>query len=384
MKNTYYLIIGNGIAGHEARMAIRKNDEKNSVMVVGEERYHTYRRVQLSQALATDQEIDDLYVDKKRELVESNIDTIIGQRVLKIDTENRKVILDNDEEISYEKLLITTGSNSFIPPYDGDDYENIYKLRNYDDLLAIRKNLDDYEHVVVSGGGLLGLELAYSLILKNKKVDVIEFGAYLLNRQLDYETSSKLEEDLNNLGIKVHTGVSVKRVLGDEKLDQIFLTSGELISADALIFSVGVRANIDIIPDEINTKRGIIVDHKLRTNVENIWSAGDCVEIEGRGFGLWTASNQMGKIAGNNMSGKDEEYYPEALFTNMKLGDIKVYSIGKITDDSIREEKEDEIRVLFFKNDILVGGILYGNLKDMGKLNKDIKEGKSKEAFKNA
>ena len=210
---------------------------------------------------------------------------------------------------------------------------------------------------------------------QGKEVHVVELSEYILNKQLDRETSERLKKDLEDLGFIIHTGISIKEVYKDK----VVLSNGEEIKTDALIFSVGIRSNLDIVPKEIRTNRAIIVDDSLSTNIDNIWACGDCVEIDGRTFGLWTASNEMGKIAGSNMTGEDKEYHVKSLFTNLNLGKIKVYSVGKITNDKVKKEEGNNLKVLFFEEGILVGGILYGDIKEMGKLNKAISEGSKKE-----
>jgi nitrite reductase (NADH) large subunit len=151
---------------------------------------------------------------------------------------------------------------------------------------------------------------------------------------------------------------------------------------------VGIRPNIDIVMDtKIQFNKGILVNNNLRTNIDNIYAAGDVIETDGMIIGLWSSSNEQGKIAGANMTGKLMEYTGPKLFTNLQIGNIKLFSVGNIKDfDKVYEyeDKDKEIHhKLFTTDNKLTGGILFGDIKNMVKLKNGVNEKVSIDSYLN-
>lgn len=370
---TKYLIIGNGIAGLSAAREIRNNDLINPITMVTSEPYLTYWRIKLTEVISKDLKEEELLVNKESWYKEKNIDVVLSKIVEKIDIENKYVVLDDGVKIYYEKLLIATGSRPFIPPINGKFKEGVFALRTLKDLANMQNYLDNCGTVTVIGGGLLGLEAAWSLSQLNKKVNVVEYSPYLLHRQLDEELGHKLAEKLISIGINIFLPEASDEILGEGKVIGIRTKEGHLINTDAILISAGVRPNMDLVRDtRIDTNMGIRVDRFLRTNINNIYAAGDVAEIDGMVMGLWTSGNDQGKIAGANMSGKEIEYTHPRLFTTLKIKDIQVFSAGEINDyDRVYEYKEidnDIHHKIFVKDGIMVGAILFGDLKEINKI----------------
>lgn len=370
---TKYLIIGNGIAGLSAAKEIRSNDPEGLITMISSEPYLTYYRIKLTEALATKIDEDSLLVNKESWYKDKKIVVLLSKIVEKIDVDNAFVVLDDSSKIKYEKLLIATGSRPYIPPINGKYKEGVFALRTLKDLKVVQNYLQDCGTVTVIGGGLLGLEAAWSLKLLDKKVNVIEYSPHLLNRQLDKELGDKLTEKLMSEGINIFLPRSSEEIVGEEKVTGIRSTGGDLINTDAILISSGVRPNLDLVWDTtILFDKGIKVDNHLKTNIENIFAAGDVVEFNDMVIGLWTTSNEQGKIAGGNMSGKELVYSQPNLFSTLKIGDIQVFSAGSIIDyDRVYEYKDDEKDIhhkLFAKNGKIIGVILYGDLTEVNSL----------------
>ena len=371
MKKIKYLIIGNGIAALAAAREIRKIDEKDSIVMVTNESSYTYYRVKLTEYLSKEFNDDDLLVTKKEWYDENNIEVILSKIVEKIDPENKKIILDDGQQISYEKLLITAGSRPFIPPINGKFKEGVFALRTLSDLRYIQDYLKGCEEVSVIGGGLLGLEAAWSLKEMGKKVNIIEFAPYLLPRQLDKEISARLEEGLSNLGFTIYLDSQAEEILGEGKANGIRLNDNREIKADAILVSSGIRPNLDLVREtKIEHDKGIKVDNNLKTNLDNIYAAGDVIEKDGMVLGLWTVANEQGKVAGANMTGGKSEYDYPKLFAALQIGDIKLFSAGVIDDfDRVYEEKDKDVHnKIFVKEGKIVGAILFGDLKSMNNI----------------
>jgi nitrite reductase (NADH) large subunit len=371
--NIKYIIIGNGIAGLSAAREIRKNDKEGTVLMVSKEPYLTYWRIKLTEAISKDLNEDDFLVNKEYWYKENNIEVLLNREVVKIEPESNKIILDDNSNYTYEKLLIATGSYAFVPQVKGTDKEGVFVLRTLDDLRDFQDYLKSCGTISVIGGGLLGIEAAWAISKLGKKVNIVEHSPHLLHRQLDKEIGDKLADRLISEGLNIFLLESSEEIIGENRVSGLRTSEGHLINTDAILFSTGVRPVIDLVKDtHIEYNRGIKVDRTMKTNIDNIYAAGDVVEYNGTVLGLWTVSNEQGKIAGSNMTGKMMEFDSPKLFTNLKIKDIQVFSAGDIKDyDRIYEyidEENDIHHKLFVKNGKINGVILFGEQKEVNKL----------------
>lgn len=371
MEKAKYVIIGNGIASLSAMREIRRKDNKGTIKVVSSESVLTYYRTKLTEYISKDFKDEELLVAKEEWYKDNKIDLYLNKIVEKIDIDNNKIVFDDSKEIGYEKLLIATGGRPFIPPIIGKFKEGVFALRALKDLHYLREYLKDIKNVTVIGGGLLGLEAAWAIKQLDKKVNIVEFAPYLLPKQLDEEIARKLQYKLEEEGFNVYLDSRVEEILGEGKVDRIKLNRDRILDTDAIIISTGIIPNIELVRDtDIKYNKGIVVDKNLKTNVDNIYAAGDVIEIDEMIFGLWSMSNAEGKVAGANMTGEYEEYINPSIFTNLQLGNLKLFSAG-IVDvfDSIYEYIGENIHdKIFVKQEKIVGAILFGDLSKMNKV----------------
>ncbi|MCF6460187.1 NAD(P)/FAD-dependent oxidoreductase [Clostridium sp. Cult3] len=379
MDKVKYLIIGNGIAGLSAAREIRKLDTEGSITMVTSEPYLTYYRVKLTESLSKDFESEELLVNDEDWYKEKNINVLVSKIVEDLNVEENQVRLDDGSKIKYEKLLLATGSRPFIPPIKGKYKQGVLALRTIDDVKYIQTYFDRCEDIAIIGGGLLSLEAAWYLNTLEKNITLIARSPYLMTKQIDEDISRELEGKLIEKGINIYLDSNTEEILGESKANGIRLDNGKEIKADEILFSTGIVPNIDLVRDTpIKFNRGIIVDNTLRTNIDNVYAAGDVVEVDGKIIGLWTSSNEQGKIAGSNMAGKYKEYTEARPFTTLRLDDIKIFSMGDIDRfDKVHEYKNGDGTIhhkIFTTDGKITGGILFGDIKDMGKLRKAINE----------
>ena len=363
-----YLIIGNGIAGLSATEEIRKKDANAKILIVSAEKPSTYWRTRLSDLISKEFNDDDIYVKKEPWYSERHIDERLQTAVDKLDLDRNVAVLSDGEEIEYAKALLATGAHPFVPPIKNISSDGVFAIRTIDDLMNFKYYVNGKDKVVVIGGGILGLEAAYSAKLLGKKVTVIESFDYLLSRQLDQDLSQKLESTLNDMGISTYTGKNTSEILSkDGKVIGVKLDDGSTIDADAIMVQAGVRSNVEVAKNSgLEVDRGIIVDDTLQTEKENVFAAGDCAQIGNFTIGLWTSSQEMGKIAGHNMTGSNECYEKPKPFSTLMIGDTKIFSAGITSGEGIEEissEKDGNIYKLFKMSDQYVGGILWGDIK---------------------
>ncbi|MDO5036954.1 MAG: FAD-dependent oxidoreductase [Tissierellia bacterium] len=369
-----YLIVGNGIAGHSAAKAIRSKDKEGSIILIGEEDYPTYFRIRLTKNLAKEFSLEDILLKDKAWYEENKIDLILGAKVVKVKEDEKTLILETGEEVEGEKILFATGSYAFVPPVKGHDLEGVFSIRFYDDVCHLQDYLKDKKKVLVVGGGVLGLEAAASLKALGKEVYIAQRSEYILDKQLDDELGFKLNDIFEAQGFHLLTQKNTQEIKGHDHVEGVLFDDGSFLEMDSVVFSTGVRPRLDLFEGSSFKKdRGLKVNPDMSLDKEGYFAAGDLVEVGGRPLGLWTASMEMGKIAGHNMCADDKETYAQPkLFTKMDLGFVEVFSAGEVEDydQAYRYDEGDLHAKIFAKEGYLVGAILFGDTSKMNAMKK--------------
>ncbi|MDE6935136.1 MAG: FAD-dependent oxidoreductase [Oscillospiraceae bacterium] len=257
-----------------------------------------------------------------------------------------------EQEYSYDKLVIATGASPFLPPVQGLDLQNVFAMRTPDDAIALREALEGggIKRAVVAGGGFIGLEVAENLAAKGVKTTVIDFAPHVLPNFLDPELCEYVENKMADAGIMPMTGVSLEGVEGSGKVEKV-LTSKRAMKADALVLAIGIRPNTAFLEGSgIEMFKGtILTDAHMRTNVADIYAAGDCAMVTNRQTGkpawspMGSTANIAGRILAENLAGKDVSY-PGVLGTGVaKLpGGLNVGRTG-LTETAARAEGLDVV-----------------------------------------
>ncbi|MDI3529994.1 MAG: hypothetical protein PWQ23_1813, partial [Thermoanaerobacter sp.] len=215
-------------------------------------------------------------------LTNAGIDLIIDE-VLSIDRENKKVNAKKSGEISYKKLILATGSLPIVPTFiPGHDLENVFTIKKDEEYLKfVQQKINEAQDVVVIGGGFIGVEMAEQVQLLGKNVTIIEVADKLLWQAFDHEYSDMAEATLKEHGITIKTNTKVTKLVGDTKVKEVELDTGEKIKADVVILAMGVKPNTKLAEAagiKLNEKGAITVDEYMRTNDPDIFAVGDCAE----------------------------------------------------------------------------------------------------------
>lgn len=381
-----YVVIGNGVAGMSAAENIRDRDRNGKVTIVSNEKYYTYSRLMLSHYLGSDVQPEKLYIHPASWYEERSIELMRDTKVIETDIE-RKIVKTSKGDLPYTKLIIASGSHSFIPPVEGTDKKGVFALRNYDDMAAITRAIGSSRKAIVIGGGVLGLEAAWAIKKAGLDVEVLEFAPRLLPRQMDEEGSAILKKIIEDAGVTTYLGVESKSVLGNDRAEGVILKDGREIKADFVVFSSGVRPNIEFLKDRaINVNRGIIIDDHTKTSADDIYAAGDVAEFNGVMPAIWPVAQEQGKIAGMNAAGEDSVYHAIPPSNMLKVMDVSCFSVGEINNEKggLKELKyagDNEYYKLFLKGNVLVGAMMVGDVSKSTKIKSYIDHGKDISEF---
>lgn len=378
-EKNHYVIVGAGIAGLSAAEAIRKKDTLGEITIISEEDSLPYYRVKLSHFISKSFEKQELLIHDGAWYEDRRINVLLNKKVNKLKVPSNTIVLEDGRSIAYDKLLLATGSRPFVPPVEGKEREGVFALRTLKDLEKLQLYFKNCNTITVIGGGLLGLEAAWAIKELGKTVNVVEFFPYLLPRQLDEETAHIFTDELKKKGINFYLGAGTQEILGEYKTSGIQLQDGNVLNTDAVLFSAGIRPNLDLVQDtEIDFNQGIKVDSSMKSNIENIYAAGDVAELNGMVIGLWGTASSQGKIAGENMAGGSLNYEGLETGTLLNIGGLSVFSVGSIKDFDNRLEVLDKEKNALYKmyttKDKLTGGIVMGDMSKVTKMKKLVKD----------
>ena len=362
-----YVIIGSGIAAISAAKAIRDRDKHGHILIYGDEKNLPYLRIKLSKDLLKGLNDDKILLKKQQWYEENNIKFFRDTRVSKIDAENKLIMTSKGEEISYDKLLIATGSHNRKLPVIGSDKEGAFTLRSILDAKNIKDYLKDKNNVVHIGGGVQGIETAWTLHSKGKEVFIVESGKRLMSRLLDERAFLILKEKIEESGVKFICDAKVDEILGSHKVEAISINNNKVLPCDSVIYSIGMIPNTEIVKGtSIKINKGIIVNENMETSIKGIYAAGDVAEFKDNIEGLWIKATEQGGVAGANMAGEDVSYKTSVPVTVFNGFNISLFSMGDVNegsyDNSIKEEIDKKYIRVFIKDSKIVGAISIGDI----------------------
>ncbi|MGD2126041.1 MAG: FAD-dependent oxidoreductase [Desulfobacteraceae bacterium] len=383
-----YLIIGNGVAGTTAAENIRKYDKDGSITIVTDEATPFYYRIRLNEYLSGDLAEEKLIGKKDQWYKNQNIDLKLSTRIQGGDSKEKAIITQDDQRLSYDRLLIATGSHSFIPPIKGSDKKGVFALRSMQDARDISAWAKDSGEVVIIGGGLLGLEAGNALRKLVNNVMVVEFFPRLLPRQLDVDGAKRLQSIMEGMGFSFRLGAKTQEITGDDQVKGVLLEGGESLSARMVIISAGVRPNLEMAKAlNLDHDKGIKVDDRMRTSQPDIYAAGDVAEYEGIPYGIWPAAMEQGQVAGINMAGGDAVYKGTVMANTLKVVGIDLASAGNIDAENELESKvvtkEKIYKKIVVDKDQIIGCIMLGDTKGFNKVTKMMSEKQDVSQIKN-
>ena len=367
-----YVIIGNSAAAIGTIQGIRQIDKTGQIVVISDEKYHTYSRPLISYWLKGDVTEENMRYRDEDFYEKNDVDTLFETRVTKINSDKKTVTIKNGNEISYDKLMVATGSKPFVPPMEGlDKVKNKFTFMKLDDAKAVKETAAEGSKVLIVGAGLIGLKAAEALEHYGADITVIDLADRILPSILDEEASAIMQKHIESKGVKFILGTSVKEFSESSAL----LTNGETVQFDMVILAVGVRPNTELIAEaggKVN--RGIVTDQKQAVHgLKDIYAAGDCTEsldiTQGQQKILALLPNAFlqGEAAGQNMAGK-ETYYLNAMPMNaIGFFGLHIITAGSYEGEAYTEtDGAENYKKLVTADNELKGFILMGDVKRAG------------------
>jgi nitrite reductase (NADH) large subunit len=370
------VIIGNGIAAVSAAAKIREFDTLSEITMLSDENTPMYSRPRLLEYLAGKVSFEQITMKNEQWYGKHNIELVTGAKVLSVTPQENKIVTSGGD-ISYDVLLVASGASAAMPAFFRPELKNVFRLRTKEDADRIIAACEHAHTAAIIGGGLLGIETGFALTSRGLTPTVIEIADRLLPRQLDAESSLLLKTSLEEKGLHFLTGKQTAALDADGQGLSITFTDATALRADIIVVSAGIRPNVDFLAgSNVKVGKGIIVDEKLRTNIDTIYAAGDCAEFKGAMYGIWPAAREQGEIAGAIIASQDAVYNGSIMSAKLKVVGIEVASVGDIAVGPLTKTESQRdgssFRKLFYEHDRLKGAILIGDTSAYFKLQKEI------------
>lgn len=378
-----YVIIGNSVAAVGAVRAIREIDQDGNITVISRERHVAYGRPLISYLLGgliSEKRMaylpEDFY-DKHR------INLLLNSEVVGVDSKKRQVKLAAGDTVAYDRLLIATGGDPFVPPIEGlAGKEKIFTFTTWDDAAKLKAIAHDIEHAVVIGGGLIGLKAAEGLHLLGKKVTIVELADRILSAAFDRPAGRVVAKKMKQNGIDVITEETVVKIEGDgSAISGVVLKSGDYLPCDTVIVAIGVRPAAGFLKGSgIDVNRGVVVDGCMETGVKGIFAAGDVAEAQDffsdtkNPLPIWPDAYIQGDIAGTAMAGRQKEYAGGLSMNSIEFFKVSTISMGVTNPQNpaefeiltYQDLESYSYRKIVVKDNRLVGAVLVGNVERAG------------------
>lgn len=365
MNKTKYLIIGNSAGAIGGVTGIRREDTDGSITIISAEKHHTYSRPLISYWLEGKVSQEKM-IYRNEDFYEKNAcEVILGTKAERIDVQKKQVYLAGGGSVTYEKLLVATGSVPFVPPIKGrETAKNTFTFTTMDDAAGVGEILDKNSKVVILGAGLIGLKAAEAVVGQCAGVTVVDLADRVLPSVLDTESAEIIEAHLTSQGMVLKLETSITEI-GDM---EVTLSNGELLPYDILILAVGTRPEMSLVEQAGGkVERGIVTDDHQQTSLKDIYAAGDCTQSyditsqTAKNMAILPNAYLQGEVAGQNMAGGSAVYEKAFPVNSMGLLDLYMLTAGSRIGESITVKTDESYKKFYTKDGVLKGYIIIGN-----------------------
>lgn len=391
MQKQKLVLIGNGMAGiRTLEELIKLAPEAYEITVFGAEPYGNYNRILLSPVLAGEMTVPEIILNDLDWYQQHEITLHAGKRITTIDRVRKLVIAEDGTEAAYDRLLIATGSTPFIPPIPGSNLPGVLGYRDIADTEAMIQASGEYQHAVVIGAGLLGLEAANGLMLRGMNVTIVHLGDWIMERQLDKTAADMLQATLEARGMKFLLGKHTEAIHAGSngRVAAVHLKDGINIQADLVVVAAGIRPNYALAESSglycgNGRVRGIHVSDTLQTVTDpSVYAVGECVVHRGVAYGLVAPLFEQAKVCANHLARFGiGQYKGSVTSTKLKVTGIDVFSAGEFSDSEDTEDillldkQGGRYKRIVLRQNRVIGAVLYGDTADGSWLFQLLKDG---------
>ncbi|WP_286729039.1 nitrite reductase small subunit NirD [Acinetobacter sp. UBA1297] len=368
------VLVGNGLAGMRClEDLLDMAPDRYEITAIGEEPWGNYNRIMLSPVLSGEKTIDDIMLHPHAWYADKDIRLIAGDPAVRIDRPRKHVYTEKGEVVSYDRLILATGSKPFVSPIPGSDLKGVLSFRDIYDVNQMLAYCKTKKNAVIIGGGLLGLEAAYGLKQQGMHVTVLHLMDRIMDRQLDIKASQMLKTTIEQKGIHILTEADTEELLGiDGHVTQVKLKDGTVLDADLVVFAVGIRPNMVLAQSaSLRCNRGVLVNDTMQTFDPSIYAVGECIEHRGQTFGLVEPLWGQAFICASHLAEHGSLIFKAPTVpTQLKVSGCDVFSAGDFEpkedfeDIILNDEKRQIYKRIIIQKDKVIGAVLFGDTED--------------------
>ncbi len=372
------IIVGNGPVGGHVLQELTRLGAQSPILQFGKEQRLPYDRVALSSLLQGRVTAETLSVPQASL---PNVTYHHGTGISQINPADQTVTDQAGNAYPYGTLILALGSSPHVPNIPGKELSGVFTFRDFEDVEKLRSRHFRSTHCVVLGGGLLGIEAAIGMSRYGTRVTLIHHAPFLMNKQLDEQTSSRLYKQLTNSGMEVLLGNTITSITGRDRVESVHLRDGRILECDTVLFSTGIRPNIDLARSAgLAVGLGIKIDSNLETSIPNIFAVGECAEYRGETYGLVAPGLEQAANLAKQLTGSRITYAGSVMASSLKVSDLPVHSVGTVSDYGpammdcvLRHTTEDHDRLITLYRGHIVGAAGVGDWPEFGRLREALK-----------
>jgi NAD(P)H-nitrite reductase large subunit len=371
-----HLIVGGGTAGMNAMRTIREEErEPSEITLVSAER--PYSRMVLPYYLDRSIAESHVFTATAANLDRWKVKRLIGRRAASLDVKANVCTLDDGTRVEYDDCLIATGSSAARAPVPGAEGRGVHSFWTLDEARRVLDSVTPGSHVVMVGAGFISFTILNSILSLGAKLTVVELAPRILPRMIDATGAELVEGWLKAHGVTVRTNVKLAKIEDTKDRKRLKFSAGPDLLADVVIMATGIRTNLDWLEGSgVEVQQGIVVDEHLRSNVANVYAAGDVAQgrdlISGQAavHAIEPTAQEHGRVVGANMAGRDVRYRGSLIINIVEVCHLDAASFGAWDDakaEAMTGLKKDRnaYRKLLFTGERLTGAIIIGRSNDI-------------------
>ncbi len=371
-----HLVIGGGTDGINAIRTIREEErEPSEITLVSAEK--PYSRMVLPYYLDKSIAESHVFTATAAVLAKWGVKVLAPRRAAHLDPKGHVCTLDDGARVEFDDCLVATGSSAVRAPVPGADGKGVHSFWTLEQCRALIADIKPGRHVVMVGAGFIAFTILNSILALGAKLTIVEIADRILPRMIDATGAGLVEGWLKKHGVAIRAGAKIKKIEDARGRKRLSFASGPDLVADVVIMATGIRTNLEWLKDSgVTVRGGIVVDEHLRSNVPNVYAAGDVAEgrdlVSGAAVvhAIEPTAQEHGRVVGANMAGKDVRYRGSLLMNIVEVCHLDVASFGAWDDGKAEAitsvmANRPAYRKLLFTGDRVTGAIILGPSRDI-------------------